>query len=84
MLRFFQLFPYFAFLSTNILQVALEDRQLGFLRIRLVTHGFALAVLRPGLLFLANLAKQIVFLFLKLAVAGLQGLDAAGGRLLFR
>ena len=39
-----------------------------------MAHGLALPVLRPGLFCLADLAKQVIFLFLKLAVAGLQGL----------
>ena len=49
-----------------------------------MAHRLALPVLRPGLLCLADLAKQVIFLFLKLAVAGLQGLRAICGGLLFR
>ena len=49
-----------------------------------MAHRLALPVLRPGLLRLTDLAKQIIFLFLKLAVAGLQGLCAICGGLLFR
>ena len=49
-----------------------------------MAHGLALPVLRAGLFCLADLAKQVIFLFLKLAVAGLQGLDAICGGLLFR
>ena len=64
--------------------MALEKRYLGFLRIRLVAHRLALPVFRPGLFCFADLAKQIIFLFLKLAVAGLQGLRAICGGLLCR
>ena len=53
------------------------------MRIRLVANRLTLSVLRPGLLCVANLAKQIIFLLLKLTVAGLQGLRAIGGDLLF-
>src|SRR5882724_7317358 len=63
--------------------MALKKRYLGFLRIWLVTHRLALSVLRPGLLRLTDLAKQVIFLFLKLAEAGLQGLRAICGGLLF-
>ena len=83
-LRFFELLPHFAFFATNIFQVALEKRQLRFLRIRLVTHRLTLPVLRAGLLCLAHFAKQIIFLFLKLAVSGLQDQCAVCGGLLLR
>jgi len=82
-LRFFELLSHFAFFATNIFQVALEKRELRFLRIRLVTHGLALPVLRSGLLCPADFAKQVVFLFLKLAISDLQGLSAICGGLLF-
>ena len=49
-----------------------------------MAHRLALPVFRPGLFCLADLAKQVIFLFLKLAVAGLQGLRAICGGLLFR
>ena len=47
-----------------------------------MAHRLTLPVLRPGLLCLADLAKQVIFLCLKLAVAGLQGLGAICGGLL--
>lgn len=84
MLRFFQLLLNFGFLVTNIAQMALEKRHLILLWIRLVAHRLPLSVLRPGLLRLTDLAKQIIFLFLKLAVSGLQGLRAICGGLLCR
>jgi len=73
----------FAFLATNIAEMALKKRYLGFLRICLVTHRLAVPVLRAGLLRLTDLAKQVIFLFLKLAEAGLQSLRAICGGLLF-
>ena len=83
-LRFFQLLFNFGFFVTNIFEVALEKRQLRFLRIRLVTHRLTLPVLGPGLLRLTDLAKQVIFLSLKLAVSGLQDLCAICGGLLLR
>ena len=83
MLRFVQLLLNRSLFMTNIAQMALENWQLGLLRIRLVAHRLTLPVLRSGLFCVANLAKQIIFLFLKLTVAGLQGLRAIGGGLLF-
>src|SRR5882724_8770329 len=64
--------------------MALKKRYLGFLRIWLVTHRLALPVLRPGIFCFADLAKQIIFLFLKRGVAGLQDLRAICGGLLCR
>ena len=48
-----------------------------------MAHRLALPVFRPGLLRLTDLAKQVIFLFLKLAEAGLQSLRAICGGLLF-
>ena len=64
--------------------MALEERQLGFLRIRLMAHSLALPVLRSGFFCFADLEKEVVFLFLKGCVAGLQSLRAICGGSLFR
>ena len=82
MLRFFQLLFNFGFFVANIAQMTLEKRHLGLLRIRLVVYRLTPPVLGPGLFCLADLAKQVIFLFLELNVAGLQGLRAIGGGLL--
>ena len=47
-----------------------------------MVHGLTLPVLRPGLLRLTDLKKQIVLLRLKLVVAGLQGVRVIRGCLL--
>ena len=49
-----------------------------------MVHRLALPVFWPGLFCLTDLAEQVIFLFLKLAVAGLQGLRAICGGLLCR
>jgi hypothetical protein len=82
-LRFIQSFFNFAFFPTNIFQMALEKRQLRLSRIWLVTHRLALPIFWPGLFCFADLEKQVIFLFLKLAVAGLQALGAICGVLFF-
>src|SRR3954464_7912104 len=63
--------------------MTLKNGQLRFLRIRLVANRLALSILRPGLLGLTDLAKQVIFLFLEFAVAGLQALRAICGGLLW-
>ena len=47
-----------------------------------MVHRLTLPVLRPGLLRLNDLKKQIVLLLLKLVVAGLQGVSVIPGCLL--
>ena len=84
MLRFFQLLFNVGLFVTNILQMALENRQLGFMRIRLMAHSLTLPVLRPRLFCFGDLKKQVVFLFPKRGVAGLQSLRAICGGLLCR
>src|SRR5207249_3352349 len=74
------------FFATNIFQMALEKRQLRFLWIRVVEQGpvvFTTIIRRSGLLRPADLKKQVVFLLLKLVVAGLQSLRAICSGLLF-
>ena len=46
----------------------------------MVAHRLTLPVLWSGLFCLADLAKQVIFLLLKLAIVGLQGLRAICGR----
>src|SRR6266436_4019619 len=63
--------------------MTLEKRQLGFLRVWLVLQFLADSVCGSGLLCLADLEKQVVLLFLKLTIAGLQSLSAIFGCVLF-